>query len=162
MKLTTLILLALACTVTARADEVLQPGDGLQVDMHKNPGCGCCDIWADHLRAFGFTVRATEDPDILDFKAKYSIPAAAMSCHTGIVEGYFVEGHVPARDILRLLKEKPAGVTGLAVPGMPLGSPGMEHPRPQDFRTVALLSDGGAYVFADHEAGKDHGPDDSE
>jgi len=78
-----------------------------------------------------------------------------MSCHTAVVDGYFVEGHVPANDILRLLKEKPAHVTGIAVPGMPLGSPGMEHPRPQDFNTIALLSDGSAYVFESHVAGED-------
>ena len=129
--------------------------ESIHVLMHKNPGCGCCDVWADHLRSFGFTVESTEDPGILEFKAKRNIPGPLMSCHTAIVDGYFVEGHVPANDILRLLKEKPAHVTGLAVPGMPLGSPGMEHPRPQDFNTIALLSDGSAYVFASHAAGED-------
>jgi len=125
------------------------------VVMHKNPGCGCCDIWADHLRSFGFTVESTEDADILEFKADHGIPGPLMSCHTAVIDGYFIEGHVPANDILRLLKEKPAHVTGIAVPGMPLGSPGMEHPRPQDFNTIALLSDGSAYIFASHAAGED-------
>jgi hypothetical protein len=74
---------------------------------------------------------------------------------TAIVDGYFVEGHVPANDILRLLREKPDHVTGIAVPGMPLGSPGMEHSRPQSFKTVAMLSDGSAYVYATHAAGED-------
>ena len=96
-----------------------------------------------------------EDPDILEFKAHHGIPGPLMSCHTAVIDGYFVEGHVPANDILRLLKEKPAHVTGIAVPGMPLGSPGMEHPRPQDFNTIALLSDGSAYVFEAHAAGED-------
>ena len=123
--------------------------------MHKNPGCGCCDLWAEHLRSFGFTVESTEDPEILEFKADHGIPGPLMSCHTGVIDGYFVEGHVPANDILRLLKEKPEHVTGIAVPGMPLGSPGMEHSRPQDFNTIALLSDGSAYVFESHEAGED-------
>ena len=85
-----------------------------------------------------------------------------MSCHTAVVDGYFVEGHVPAQDILRLLKERPAHVTGIAVPAMPLGSPGMEHPRPQAFKTIALLSDGNAYVFAEHEAGTDFSPSSAE
>ena len=125
------------------------------VVMHKNPGCGCCDIWADHLRAFGFTVESTEDPEILEFKANHGIPGPLMSCHTAVIDGYLIEGHVPANDILRLLKEKPKSVTGIAVPGMPLGSPGMEHPRPQDFNTIALLSDGSAYVFESHAAGED-------
>ena len=71
------------------------------------------------------------------------------------VDGYFVEGHVPANDILRLLKERPESVTGVAVPGMPLGSPGMEHPRPQNFNTIALMDDGMAYIFESHEAGDD-------
>jgi len=125
------------------------------VVMHKNPGCGCCDLWAEHLRTFGFTVESIEDPRILSFKAERNIPGPLMSCHTAVIDGYFVEGHVPADDILKLLKEKPEHVTGIAVPGMPLGSPGMEHPRPQNFNTIALLSDGTAYVFESHSAGED-------
>ena len=127
----------------------------MHVVMHKNPGCACCDVWAEHLRSFGFTVESTEDRDILEFKAHHGIPGPLMSCHTAVIDGYFVEGHVPANDILRLLKEKPASVTGIAVPGMPLGSPGMEHPRPQDFNTIALLTDGSAYIFEAHTAGED-------
>jgi len=129
--------------------------ESTHVVMHKNPGCGCCEVWADHLRSYGFTVESTEDPKILDFKADRNIPGPLMSCHTAVIDGYFVEGHVPANDILRLLKEKPEHVTGITVPGMPLGSPGMEHPRPQDFNTIALLSDGTAFVFESHEAGED-------
>lgn len=136
------------------ADDV-QSDQSNHVVMHKNPGCGCCDVWAEHLRSYGFTVESIEDPEILELKAERSIPRPLMSCHTAIVDGYFVEGHVPANDILRLLKERPEHVTGIAVPGMPLGSPGMEHPRPQDFNTIALLSDGTAYVFESHAAGED-------
>ena len=135
----------------------------VHVVMHKDPGCGCCDLWADHLQSYGFTVDSTEDPKIAEFKADHGIPGPLMSCHTAIIDGYFVEGHVPANDILRLLKEKPAHVKGIAVPGMPLGSPGMEHPRPQDFNTIALLSDGTAYIFESHQAGEDFSkiPDDA-
>ena len=132
-----------------------EAADSVHVVMHKNPGCGCCDLWAEHLRTYGFTVESIEDPKILNFKAERNIPGPLMSCHTAIVDGYFVEGHVPANDILRLLKDKPEHVTGIAVPGMPLGSPGMEHPRPQDFNTIAMLSDGTAYVFESHTAGED-------
>lgn len=127
-----------------------------RVFMHKNPGCGCCDSWAEHLRSHGFSVESIDDPEILAFKEENRIAGPLMSCHTAIVEGYVVEGHVPATDILRLLKEKPENVTGIAVPGMPLGSPGMEHPRPQDFNTIAVLNDGEAYaVFESHKAGED-------
>ena len=125
------------------------------VVMHKNPGCGCCDLWAEHLRSHGFTVESIEDSGILGFKADRNIPGPLMSCHTAVIDGYFVEGHVPANDILKLLREKPEQVTGIAVPGMPLGSPGMEHPRPQNFNTIALLTDGTAYVFESHLAGED-------
>ncbi|MDG2377140.1 MAG: DUF411 domain-containing protein [Woeseiaceae bacterium] len=148
------LLLGFFLTSPAWADE---PADDepKHVVVHKNPGCACCDVWADHLRSHGFTVESTEDPSILEFKAERNIPGPLMSCHTAVVDGYFVEGHVPANDILRLLKEKPGYVTGIAVPGMPLGSPGMEHPRPQDFNTIALLLDGSAYVFESHVAGED-------
>ena len=88
-------------------------------------------------------------------KAERNIPGPLMSCHTAVIDDYFVEGHVPANDILRLLKEKPEHVTGIAVPGMPLGSPGMEHSRPQNFNTIALLTDGTGYVFESHVAGED-------
>lgn len=126
----------------------------LQIVVHKNPGCGCCDLWADHLREHNFTVVVTEDPKIYDLKELTGIPQPLYSCHTAFVGDYFVEGHVPARDILSLLKLKPENVVGIAVPGMPLGSPGMEHPRPQPFNTIALVKGGDAYVFAKHEAGE--------
>lgn len=139
---------------TSPATDEHQIAETLHVIMHKNPGCGCCDLWADHLRSHGFTVDSIEDPQIFAFKTERNIPGPLMSCHTAVVDGYFVEGHVPANDILKLLKEQPEHVTGIAVPGMPLGSPGMEHPRPQDFNTIALLTDGTAYVFESHKAGE--------
>ncbi len=144
-------------TLQALSDDL---ADGETVEsthlvMHKNPGCGCCDLWAEHLRSYGFTVESMDDPEILGFKVDRNIPRPLMSCHTAVIDGYFVEGHVPANDILKLLKEKPEHVTGIAVPGMPLGSPGMEHPRPQNFNTIAMLADGTAYVFESHVAGED-------
>ena len=142
-----------ACADKAGDNETV---DATHVVMHKNPGCGCCDVWADHLRAHGFTVESIDDPEIFEFKAANHIAGPLMSCHTAVVGGYIIEGHVPANDILRLLKEKPDNVTALAVPGMPLGSPGMEHPRPQDFNTIAVLADGEAYaIFESHQAGED-------
>lgn len=144
------------------ASSVTEQHDQNHVIMHKNPGCGCCDKWAEHMRSAGFTVTSIEDPDIYAFKETRKIPGPLMSCHTAIVGDYFVEGHVPANDILQLLREKPAHVTGIAVPGMPLGSPGMEHSHPQSFNTVALLSDGSAYVYANHHAGEDFTKTDAE
>ena len=152
-----LLLTGTACTDEAGvpADNAVTAGDPVHIVMHKNPGCGCCDAWAEHMREFNFTVEVIEDPGLYDMKDARGIPQPLFSCHTALVEGYFIEGHVPAKDVLTLLELKPEGVTGIAVPGMPLGSPGMEHPRPQAFNTIALTSDGDAYVFAKHEAGED-------
>ena len=100
-------------------------------------------------------LESIDDPEIYDFKADQNIPPKLMSCHTALVDGYFIEGHVPANDILRLLKEKPGHVTGIAVPGMPLGSPGMEHPSPQDFDTIGVLTDGSTYIFEPDAGGDD-------
>ena len=150
--------IGLLLVLPVQAEEPLEreAADSVHVVMHKNPGCGCCDSWAENLRSHGFTVESVEDPGIMGFKAENNVPRPLMSCHTAIIDGYFVEGHVPASDILRLLKEKPQDVAGLTVPGMPLGSPGMEHPRPQDFNTIAILADGKAYViFESHKAGED-------
>lgn len=145
------------CTDEAAVPAGTEVADGASghIVMHKNPGCGCCDGWAEHMRHFNFTVEVIEDPGIYTMKDERGIPQPLFSCHTAFVEGYFVEGHVPAQDVLTLLELKPDGVNGIAVPGMPLGSPGMEHPRPQSFNTIALLKDGDAYVFARHEAGED-------
>jgi hypothetical protein len=162
IKIVTALIAALALPLAALGAEpvTLEPAtskatDLPRVEMHKNPGCGCCDIWAEHLRDHGFSVDVSEDPEIFALKAERNIPRPLHSCHTALIGDYFVEGHVPASDIMTLLKMKPQGVTGIAVPGMPLGSPGMEHPRPQDFNTIALLSDGNAYVFNKHKAGED-------
>ena len=137
------------------ADETEADISAMHVVVEKNPGCGCCDIWADHLRDHGYTVELSENPKLYDQKKLSGIPPSLYSCHTAQVGGYFVEGHVPAQDILALLKLRPDNVKGLAVPGMPLGSPGMEHPRPQAFDTIAVGTDGRTHVFASHEAGED-------
>lgn len=94
------------------------------IAVTKDPNCGCCQKWVAHLREAGFTVAVTEGP-VNPVKARLGVPQDLASCHTAVVDGYVVEGHVPADAIKRLLSEKPKG-TGLAVPGMPVGSPGME------------------------------------
>jgi hypothetical protein len=123
------------------------------VEVFRSPTCGCCLQWVTHLRDAGFEVRVKDlQQDALDkVKADYGIPASAQSCHTARVGGYTVEGHVPAADVRRLLKEKPA-VAGIAVGGMPAGSPGMEvsSGRKQPFNVVSFTKAGATQVFASY------------
>lgn len=121
------------------------------VDVYKDPTCGCCSKWVEHLQANGFTVRTTDTTELAAFKASHGVPPQAQSCHTALVDGYVIEGHVPAADVQRLLKERPA-IAGLAVPGMPIGSPGMEVAgvEPQAYDVMAFDADGGTRVFAAH------------
>jgi hypothetical protein len=118
------------------------------VVVHKNAGCGCCGEWEKHLRQAGFRVESHELPDVTPVKRKLGVPAALQSCHTATVGGYVVEGHVPAADIKRLLAQR-LPVRGLAVPGMPVGSPGMEGGPPQPYSTIAF-DEQGSRVFARH------------
>lgn len=106
-------------------------------------------MWVAHLEENGFTVNATNVPDINSVRRSAGVPGRAAGCHTAIVNGYVVEGHVPAEDIKRLLAERPP-VTGIAVPGMPIGSPGMEGSNPQAFDVVAFDDDGKLTHFASH------------
>jgi hypothetical protein len=124
---------------------------GTVVDVYKTPTCGCCSQWVEHLKQNGFQVKTTNLDDLTALKAKHRVPARAQSCHTALVGGYVVEGHVPASDVQRLLKEKPQ-VAGIAVAGMPIGSPGMEVPgvKPQFFQVMAFGKDGALKVFAEH------------
>jgi len=122
------------------------------IAVYKDPGCGCCTTWVELLRREGFAVTVTEGRDIGAARHKFTVPAALRSCHTGIVnDRYVVEGHVPPADISRMLKEKSA-VLGLAVPGMPIGSPGMEVKgmAAQAYNVIAFTSDGKTSVFASH------------
>ncbi len=123
------------------------PGPKMQV--YKSATCGCCVKWVELLRKEGFTVTATDVPDIQAVKTKHQVPDALASCHTTIVDGYVVEGHVPAADVKRLLKERPK-VMGIAVPGMPMGSPGMESPNPQPYKVVTFDKKGPVAVFSTH------------
>lgn len=95
--------------------------------VHKNPGCVCCDLWAQHLRGHGFTVLVKETAELAAFKKKVGVPAGKYSCHTALVGGLFVEGHVPA-DAIKAALAKPTGARGLVLPGMPGGAPGMPAP----------------------------------
>ena len=105
--------------------------------------------WVSHLKDNGFTVRTTDVADINQVKAEHDVPGQVMSCHTALVDGYVIEGHVPAEDIERLLEERP-DIAGLSVPGMPIGSPGMEGPNPKEFTVVSFDDDGELAVFSTH------------
>jgi hypothetical protein len=115
--------------------------------VYKRPECGCCGHWIDHVKAAGFRVSVRNRSDLIDIKDRYAITPALMSCHTAVVEGYAVEGHVPADVIQRLLRERPP-VIGIAVPGMPAGSPGMEGLVRESYNVVTFDRSGRTNVYA--------------
>ncbi|MDE0884800.1 MAG: DUF411 domain-containing protein [Myxococcota bacterium] len=117
--------------------------------VYKTPTCGCCSKWIEHLEENGFEVASKEVPDVTPVKRMNGVPAGMASCHTAIIGGYFVEGHVPAEDIERLLRERP-DIAGLAVPRMPIGSPGMEGPNPEPYSVFAIKEDGSTTIFSSH------------
>jgi hypothetical protein len=121
------------------------------VEVWKSPTCGCCGEWIKHLQANGFATRTHLVPDTAPVRRRVGFDEKYGSCHTALVGGYALEGHVPAREIKRLLKEKPAGVVGIAVPGMPLGSPGMDLPsyggRKMPYDVVLVKRDGTSSVY---------------
>ncbi len=119
------------------------------ITVYKSPWCGCCSKWVDHMAANGHTVR-THDTEALErIKKMAGVPEELQSCHTAMVDGYVVEGHVPAEDVARLLAERPKA-KGLAVSGMPTGSPGMEGGTPEPYDVMLFRSDGSAKVFSKH------------
>lgn len=119
--------------------------------MYRDPNCGCCLAWATHLEAGdAHDVEKIDHPRMADVKAEQGVPADLRSCHTAIVEGYVIEGHVPRADIERLLRERPAGIAGLAVAGMPMGSPGMEHGDHREPFEVVAFGPEGRTIWAEH------------
>ncbi len=123
----------------------------LEVVMYKNEGCQCCTKWADHMNEAEFAVIEKPVPNLGEIKAENGISREMASCHTALVDGYIVEGHVPIEDVQRLLKERPDAI-GLTVPGMPIGSPGMEVPgrEPDNYDVLLIAKDGSTTVFASH------------
>lgn len=117
-----------------------------QVTVFKTPTCGCCAKWVDHLRTNGFDVKVQEVDNTAEYEKRYGVPRQLQSCHTAVVSGYAVEGHVPAKEIQRLLREKPNG-KGLAVPGMPMGSPGMEGSRKETYSVMLFDAQGHSSVY---------------
>lgn len=139
------IVLALALS----AGVPLSAASAAEVMVYKSPTCGCCSAWVDHLKANGFDVKVENVQDVNSIKQQQGVTRELASCHTALVDGYVVEGHVPAADIKRLLESKPA-IAGLAVPGMPMGSPGMEGPTKQKYDVVSFDKDGKTKVFSSY------------
>ena len=131
----------LACVQSAAASTI---------EVVKSPFCGCCTHWIEYLRHEGFEVNVVDAEDVTPTARRLGVPDALRSCHTASVDGYAIEGHVPAADIRRLLAERP-DAAGLAVPGMPIGSPGMEQgDRREPYQTILFGRDGRRTVFAQH------------
>jgi hypothetical protein len=125
----------------ARAD----PPQGLpQMTVHRDPGCGCCGNWADLARRAGYPIRIVDEGDMAGLKRRLGVPQQLEACHTAVVAGYVIEGHVPLNAVAWLLARHPRGVRGLGVPGMPPGSPGMEVPsgRAEPFQVFAFNAAG--------------------
>jgi hypothetical protein len=119
------------------------------ITVFKTATCGCCGKWVEHLKANGFQVTVNEVPDTGEYRRKYGVPDSLASCHTAVVEGYAIEGHVPAAEIHRLLKERPTA-KGLAVPGMPMGAPGMEGSRSDKFEVLLFDATGRTTVYKEY------------
>ena len=122
------------------------PSDVTTIIVYKSPTCGCCTKWVNYLREQGFQVTSHDISDLTPIRKKYGVPNALSACHTAIVDGYVVEGHVPADVILRLLKERPK-VVGITVPGMPMGSPGMEGKYSEPYDVLTFDQDGKTQVY---------------
>lgn len=129
------------------AQQAQQTAKPIPIAVYKSPTCGCCAKWIDHLRANGFEVTVTDQADMTPTKDKHGIAPPLRSCHTGIVNGYIVEGHVPADLVKKMITERPK-IAGLAVPGMPMGSPGMEGPRKDPYDVLAFDKAGQTTVYA--------------
>jgi hypothetical protein len=145
--LVTGLLGSLAMSARAPAAEPGLP----KVVVYKSATCGCCKLWVEHLRKAGFAVEANDVDNMQPIKERVGVPYGMGSCHTAEVGGYFVEGHVPAEDVKRLLRQHPEA-KGLTVPGMPAGSPGMEVPsgEVQPYEVLLVAKDGSTSVFARH------------
>jgi hypothetical protein len=137
--------MSVALPITAYATSKLPP-----VTAFRNPGCGCCEKWAELLTQAGFKVTMTDDPALAERRVRLGVPADIAGCHTAQMGDYVIEGHVPPEDILRFLTEKPAA-RGLAVPGMPFGSPGMDTDGPADaYDVLIFMVDGSSKLYARH------------
>lgn len=142
-------ILTAAALASSAPHAQVKAGAAPQLRVYKSPTCGCCANWVKYMQTNGFTATTTEMADVTPIKVQNAVPSRAYSCHTTLVGGYVIEGHVPVEDIRRLLKEKPA-IAGLAAPGMPAGSPGMDVPNSPAYDVVAFDKSGKISVWATH------------
>jgi hypothetical protein len=131
--------------------------ENIELQVYKSPTCGCCSVWIDHLEQSGFITETHHPRDLNGLKTRFGIPNRYQSCHTAVSnDGYIFEGHIPAKVIRRLLAEKPADVIGLSVPGMPVGSPGMEvDDKFMPYQVLLLNKDGSTEVYAEFSTAAD-------
>jgi hypothetical protein len=139
-KLFIALLLAFSGTIATAAETIT---------AYKSPTCGCCSAWIEHLKQNGFAVTSHDTANMNQVKQSLGVSPKHASCHTAEIAGYVIEGHVPAAEIKRLLDEKPA-MTGLTVPGMPMGSPGMEGSRKDPYQVLLFDRQGNSQVYADY------------
>jgi len=137
--------------VTALFASLAQAAEPIAIEVHRDANCGCCKAWIEHLEANGFEVDDHVEPDMAAVKTRLGVPHSLGSCHTGVIDGKFVEGHVPAADILKLRAQP--DLIGAAAPGMPMGSPGMEMGDHKDaFKVIAVSDEGEQSVLAEYPA----------
>ncbi|WP_286974523.1 DUF411 domain-containing protein [Pseudomonas sp.] len=136
---------------TMLVSSIVQASEALTIDVHRDANCGCCKKWISHLESNGITVVDHVEPDMSAVKQQLGVPPRLSACHTGVINGKFVEGHVPAQQVIDLAKR--TDLVGIAVPGMPAGSPGMEMGEAQQaYQVIGLTQDGAEQVVADYPA----------
>ena len=149
LAIATLFLLAACGTEEETNTQAPQAEDPMHMVVYQDPQCGCCSVWVNHLETNGFTATVIDEPDFMARLEHAGLPPKLSSCHTALVGGYVIEGHVPAEDVKRLLAERPEA-HGLTVPGMPIGSPGMEHGRYRQAYDVLLVDHSGDFQVFNH------------
>lgn len=144
------VVLLTACTSesTSTVEDDIQKAE---ITVYKSPTCGCCTGWATYLEEEGFAVTSIDHEDMDSIKTKLGLPDPDLkSCHTAIVDGYLIEGHVPANDITQLLNERPTNIKGLSAPGMPMMSPGMASRTPKDYAVLSFTESGETAIYSQY------------
>ena len=150
LALITMSLIITGCALASAPAPISQAALANEINVFRSPTCGCCGLWIEHMRDAGFQVNDQITEDMTAVKEQYGVPDNLKSCHTTVVDGYVVEGHIPAEDVARLLTEKP-DIAGIAVPGMPIGSPGMESgDYVEPYTVFSFMEDGSTETFAEH------------
>lgn len=142
------VIVPLLAVVVAWRGTAPAGGDLPIIEVFASPSCGCCQAWSDYMASEGFRVRVHHSEDLAAIKLANGVPGELQSCHTALVDGLVIEGHVPADLVKKLLRDRPSGVRGLAVPGMPMGSPGMEGPMKESYTVQAFDSAGHSTPYA--------------